>query len=164
MKTSQTVALAPSTSLVKIITSQQVGLRSSKSGQTFYRNLEEALDLRRESHILFSIVEKEWQNDKCIVNLCSNDLLSFNDGPEFRNEFLAELARHPNFRPGAGGNRLTDGNYPYLERTEQEIAAFHGYEAGLIINSGYDANIAIWTYLEMFFCMMNSSTAAHTMV
>jgi 8-amino-7-oxononanoate synthase len=40
---------------------------------------------------------------------------------------------------------LISGNLLYTETLEQEIAAFHGAEAGLIFNSGYDANLGLFS-------------------
>ncbi|XXG99239.1 Alcohol acetyltransferase [Hypoxylon texense] len=90
---------------------------------TFYRNLEEALN--HHTH--------------------SGDVLSLGTSGAQRAEFLAELARHPNFTPGSGGARLMDGNYSYLEQTERTIAQFHGAETALTLGSDYEANGAIWT-------------------
>jgi len=44
---------------------------------------------------------------------------------------------------GSGGSRLLAGNYPLIEETERVIADFHGAAAGLIYNSGYDANLGL---------------------
>ena len=44
---------------------------------------------------------------------------------------------------GSTGSRLLAGNYPLIEETEKEIAAFHEAEAALIFNSGYDANFGL---------------------
>ncbi len=44
---------------------------------------------------------------------------------------------------GSKGSRLLTGNYPLMEETERELAAFHQAEAGLLFNSGYDANIGV---------------------
>ncbi|HET9279047.1 MAG TPA: aminotransferase class I/II-fold pyridoxal phosphate-dependent enzyme, partial [Flavitalea sp.] len=49
-----------------------------------------------------------------------------------------ELCRH-----GSTGSRLLAGNYPLIEETERQIASFHEAEAGLIFNSGYDANVGL---------------------
>jgi 8-amino-7-oxononanoate synthase len=44
---------------------------------------------------------------------------------------------------GSGGSRLLAGNYALIEVVEKTIAEFHGAEAGLIFNSGYDANLGV---------------------
>lgn len=49
---------------------------------------------------------------------------------------------HP-LRHGSGGSRLLAGNYSLIEETERQLAAFHEAAAGLIFNSGYDANIGL---------------------
>jgi 8-amino-7-oxononanoate synthase len=46
-------------------------------------------------------------------------------------------------RHGSGGSRLLSGNYSLIEETERYIAAFHEAGAGLIFNSGYDANLGL---------------------
>lgn len=74
------------------------------------------------------------------VDFSSNDFLSLSSSPVFRTAFLQELAAHPNFKIGSGGSRLLDGNSVYAEELEREVAAFHGAEAALLFNSGFDAN------------------------
>jgi 8-amino-7-oxononanoate synthase len=49
----------------------------------------------------------------------------------------------PHARHGSTGSRLLAGNYPLIEATERSIAAFHAATAGLIFNSGYDANLGL---------------------
>lgn len=44
---------------------------------------------------------------------------------------------------GSGGSRLLAGNYPLIEETEKAVAAFHLADAGLLFNSGYDANLGV---------------------
>ncbi|ESZ94755.1 putative aminotransferase [Sclerotinia borealis F-4128] len=126
------------------IQDQRVNQRATKALPTFYRNLEEALDVRRASHNFYSIVQNSWQTSNA-VDLCSGDILGLGSSPERRSEFLAELARCPGFTTGSSGVRLMDGEYSYLEEVEREIAAFHGVETGLIVGSAYEANIAVWT-------------------
>ncbi|CAH0050430.1 unnamed protein product [Clonostachys solani] len=126
------------------IIGQQVVPEATKSLPTFYRNLEEALDIRRASQSLYYIMQNHWQTSSA-VNFCSNDILSLSASGALRKEFLAELAKHPDFMTGSGGSRLMDGNYPYIEQTEREIAAFHGAEECLLVGSGYEGNVAIFT-------------------
>lgn len=116
----------------------------TKPADPFYRNLEEALDQRRAAYNLRCVVQSEWQTMQDKTDFSSNDILFWNATGALRGRFLMELAQNPDFRPGAGGSRLLDGFYPYLEATEREIAAFHGAESGLIVNSGFEANLAVW--------------------
>ena len=115
-----------------------------KGAPTFYRNLEEALDVRRADHAMFTRTKSAWKIGKA-VDFCSNDLLSLGRTGEIRKAFLEELARNPDFELYAGGSRLMDGNYDYIEEVEQEIADFHGAESALIVNSGYEGNMAIYS-------------------
>ena len=57
-----------------------------------------------------------------------------------KSAYLSELSSSPDFRLGSGGSRLLDGNSTYAEDLEKEIAEFHGAEAALLFNSGFDAN------------------------
>ncbi|RYP67343.1 hypothetical protein DL771_007287 [Monosporascus sp. 5C6A] len=118
--------------------------QSAQAQSTFYRNLEEVLNVRRSSSLYYSIVENAWQAGDA-ADFCSGDILSLGRSDARRAEFLAELARHPNFSTGSSGVRLMDGNYTYLEQAERDIAAFHGAEAGLIVGSACEANVAVWT-------------------
>jgi 8-amino-7-oxononanoate synthase len=70
----------------------------------------------------------------------SNDFLSLSTSPVLRTAYLSELTSHPDFRLGSSGSRLLDGNSLYAENLEKEIAEFHGAEAALLFNSGFDAN------------------------
>lgn len=114
-----------------------------KDAPTFYRNLEEALDIRRADHAMFTRTKSAWKQGQA-MDFCSNDLLSLGRSGEIRKEFLKELERNPDFALYSGGSRLMDGNYDYIEEVEQEIANFHGAETALIVNSGYEANMAIY--------------------
>lgn len=77
------------------------------------------------------------------IDFCSNDYLGFARSPELKArtaELLAQVSKHPN---GATGSRLLSGNHWFTEETEAAIASFHQAEAGLIFNSGYDANLGL---------------------
>ncbi len=114
-----------------------------KCAPAFYRNLEEALDVRRRDHGLHTIKNNIWK-DGDAVDFSSNDTLSLGASGALRAEFMKELERYPGIPPGAGSSRVMDGNYEYLETVEEEIAAFHGADAGLITGSGFEANLAIF--------------------
>lgn len=114
-----------------------------KNGPAFYRNLEEALDVRRKDHAFYSVHRDTWK-DNASVDFCSNDPLSLGNSGLLRKEYMEELARNPDHPLGAVGSRMLDGNYGYLEEVEQEIADFHGSEHALILGSGLEANLAIY--------------------
>lgn len=44
---------------------------------------------------------------------------------------------------GSTGSRLLTGNSAYAEMLEEKIAAIHGYEAGVLFNCGYMANVGL---------------------
>jgi 8-amino-7-oxononanoate synthase len=53
------------------------------------------------------------------------------------------LRQGDSLRHGSTGSRLLAGNYALIEDTERSLAAFHKSPAGLIFNSGYDANLGL---------------------
>ena len=71
------------------------------------------------------------------IDFCSNDYLGI-----AKNHLLKFDEGRP-LRHGSGGSRLLAGNYTLIEETESSIASFHEAEAGLIFNSGYDANVGL---------------------
>src|SRR5687767_6184348 len=75
------------------------------------------------------------------TDFCSNDYLGI-----VRNQLIEKALGendHMLFKHGSTGSRLLAGNYALVEETEKMLAAFHEAEAGLIFNSGYDANLGL---------------------
>lgn len=70
------------------------------------------------------------------IDFCSNDYLGL-----VKNGLLQHSLA--GFAYGSTGSRLLAGNYSLIEETEKSIAAFHNAGAGLIFNSGYDANTGL---------------------
>ncbi|EUC45316.1 hypothetical protein COCMIDRAFT_95759 [Bipolaris oryzae ATCC 44560] len=70
------------------------------------------------------------------IDFSSNDFLSLSASPSLRTLFLSLLPPHL----GSGGSRLLDGNSVLACTLESRIAAFHSADAGLLFNSGFDAN------------------------
>lgn len=87
--------------------------------------------------------------DKNLVDFSSNDYLSLSRHPQVRDAYLSRLqhlgggAGAGAFALGSGGSRLLDGNTELAEALEHSLAAFHGAEAGLLFNSGYEANTGL---------------------
>lgn len=88
-------------------------------------------------------------NDQ-LIDFCSNDYLGFASSQELSNLIKKELST-PNSQlltlTGSTGSRLLAGNSVYVEELENKIASFHNAEAGLIYNSGYDANVGLFSAL-----------------
>jgi 8-amino-7-oxononanoate synthase len=78
------------------------------------------------------------------LDFSSNDFLSLSTNTRLKDAYLEEL-RSSELPLGSGGSRLLDGNSPYAERLERDIADFHGAEAGLLWNSGFDANAGFFS-------------------
>lgn len=77
------------------------------------------------------------------IDFSSNDYLGFAQSAELKIRTATTLNQIPHYKNGATGSRLLSGNHSFTEETEQTIADFHQAEAGLIFNSGYDANIGL---------------------
>jgi 8-amino-7-oxononanoate synthase len=76
------------------------------------------------------------------TDFCSNDYLGIAKNNMVASSFL-KGSEEAVLNHGSTGSRLLSGNYKLIEETEQQIAAFHEAEAGLIFNSGYDANLGL---------------------
>ncbi len=82
-----------------------------------------------------------------LVDFCSNDYLGFARSVNLKNNTDKEIERYQKALNGSTGSRLISGNLTYTEQLEQQIAAYHKSEAGLIYNSGYDANVGLFSSL-----------------
>ncbi|KAJ5675620.1 class II aminotransferase/8-amino-7-oxononanoate synthase [Penicillium macrosclerotiorum] len=124
----------------KWVQAQKPKASTMKDASPFYRNLEAALDERRAGHNLVTLHRFEHK-----VDFSSNDFLSLATSGLLRKAFLEEIERNPEFAVGSTGSRISDGNNAYVELVESQIANFHGAEGALLVNSGYDANCAVFS-------------------
>lgn len=92
--------------------------------------LAEKLSTRAQTNSLRTLSYKEK-----LIDFCSNDYLGFS-----RN-----LKIKPSNCQGSTGSRLISGNSSKFQLLEAKIAEFHKAEAGLVFNSGYDANIGLFS-------------------
>ncbi len=102
------------------------------------------LDNNNPNHILNSLQSRK---DKGLlrqlktnfpeIDFCSNDYLGFS-------RKSIEVIQEP-YESGSSGSRLISGNSFYIEETEKEVAKFHNAESALIFNSGYDANLGLFS-------------------
>ncbi len=88
-------------------------------------------------------LSRQLTNTTLPFDFCSNDYLGFAKSPALKQLIEAQVKNIANYKNGSGGSRLLSGNHPYTEETEQFIANFHQAAAGLIFNSGYDANVGL---------------------
>ncbi|MEV4334986.1 8-amino-7-oxononanoate synthase [Streptomyces sp. NPDC049597] len=82
--------------------------------------------------------------DSPLLDLASNDYLGLTRRPEV-SAGAADAARR--WGAGATGSRLVTGTTALHTELERELAAFCGFEAALVLSSGYAANLAAVTAL-----------------
>lgn len=87
------------------------------------------------------------KSENTLIDLCSNDYLGFARSSDFKNSINKELSGLSLVLNGSTGSRLLSGNLAYTEQLEKEIASYHNADAGLIFNSGYDANLGLFSSL-----------------
>ncbi|MBL7883631.1 MAG: pyridoxal phosphate-dependent aminotransferase family protein [Bacteroidia bacterium] len=102
--------------------------------------LKQSLDKREAQNALRKLIVN---NHK--VDFCSNDYLGFAQSVELKIAIENEYRSIIQYTNGSGGSRLLSGNSAYAEELEKSIALFHAAEAGLIYNSGYDANVGLFS-------------------
>ena len=79
------------------------------------------------------------------IDLTSNDYLGLTSHPAIRQALIHALER--GIPLGSGGSRLLRGNNRDHDALENELARFKQSEAALIFNSGYDANVGVFSTL-----------------
>ena len=80
-----------------------------------------------------------------LVDFSSNDYLGFASDVGLRDRVNSFLGNKPFFKNGATGSRLLSGNHSLYHQLEQFLAKYHGYEDAVVFNSGYDANIGLFS-------------------
>ncbi|MFJ9041722.1 8-amino-7-oxononanoate synthase [Streptomyces sp. NPDC102406] len=96
--------------------------------------------------------------DSPLLDLAGNDYLGLTRHPEVV-EGAAEAARR--WGGGATGSRLVTGTTELHTCLERELAEFCGFEAALVLSSGYAANLAAVTALAPHGTLIVSDAANH---
>lgn len=99
--------------------------------------LDKKLQDRADANALRSLKVNKNKSDNYRIDFCSNDYLGI-----VKNQLIEKLISS-NLSHGSTGSRLLSGNYLLIEETEKQIAEFHDADAGIIFNSGYDANTGL---------------------
>ena len=107
--------------------------------KTANHKLQEALDKRTKEFLIRSL-----QVNEGLIDFCSNDYLSFARSESLKKSAVRILNSIPHLS-GSTGSRSISGNTAFAEDLEKKIADFHTAEAGLIFNSGYDANLGLFS-------------------
>ncbi|KAL2206904.1 PLP-dependent transferase [Sarocladium strictum] len=81
-----------------------------------------------------------------VIDFGSNDTLSISSGV-LRLALLDEIRQNPDFTVGATGSCILDGTTQYLVDLEASLAKYHHAVDAMYFNSGFEANVAIWTTL-----------------
>ena len=103
------------------------------------KTLWEALQKREEQGLLrkLTLVNKR-------IDFTSNDYLGFARSEELFKMIEAKVAQSEK-RIGSGGSRLLSGNCKEAEELETFLANFHNAKTALLFNSGYDANVGLFS-------------------
>lgn len=101
--------------------------------------LQKSLDKRKQESMYRFL-----QHPEGLIDFCSNDYLSFARSETIK-EKVKKYSDELNYFSGSTGSRSISGNTAFAEQLEKQIATFHRAEAGLIFNSGYDANVGLFS-------------------
>ncbi|MCW5251103.1 8-amino-7-oxononanoate synthase [Streptomyces sp. SHP 1-2] len=96
--------------------------------------------------------------DSPLLDLASNDYLGLARHPEVTGAAARAAAV---WGAGATGSRLVTGTTELHTELERELAAFCGFEAALVLSSGYAANLAAVTALAPHGSLLVSDTGNH---
>ena len=106
--------------------------------------LKDKLDKRKEVNALRSL-----EDQGGLVDFVSNDYLGFAREKSLYEESGKFLDNQIIQNSGSTGSRLLSGNHPIFDQTEKRIAEYHGSDASLIFNSGYDANLGFFSSVPL---------------
>jgi 8-amino-7-oxononanoate synthase len=82
---------------------------------------------------------KVW--DKNLIDFASNDYLGLANNKEQFDKALTLLDEYDNHAPKA--SMLVNGYHPIHQRFEQRLASLNGFEEGIVVGSGFLANMAL---------------------
>ncbi|GIZ15938.1 aminotransferase class I/II-fold pyridoxal phosphate-dependent enzyme [Capnocytophaga catalasegens] len=103
------------------------------------KSIYDKLNQRKEENAL-----RELSSEAFPIDFWSNDYLGFARSEVIQIEAEAILKKLP-LQNGATGSRLISGNHPLYTQAESFLSSFHKSEGVLIFNSGYDANLGVFS-------------------
>ncbi|MEI6866396.1 pyridoxal phosphate-dependent aminotransferase family protein [Flavicella sp.] len=105
----------------------------------FPKNLNRKLTQRKENNSLRYISSK-----KNKIDFSSNDYLGFSREKSISSSAEKLIKKFSNIN-GSTGSRLVSGTHELHEIVENQLSKFHNSDAALLYNSGYDANIGLFS-------------------
>lgn len=78
------------------------------------------------------------------IDFYSNDYLGFSQNKNIQDKIALSSLNHK-ISNGSTGSRLISGTHPLHLEVEKQLAHFHNAESALLYNSGYDANIGLFS-------------------
>lgn len=122
--------------------------------------LAQALTTRESQGLLRSL----WTLPPHATDFVSNDYLGLARCPHLAAHAQSLLAQRGLAPNGSTGSRLLAGNSHWAEELEQQLAEYMGQQAALLFNSGYDANLAIFSALPTRHCTVFYDEHIHASV
>lgn len=114
------------------------------ANKTIDERLNASLEKRKAEQTFRSLTLKSG-----LIDFSSNDYLGFARSAELK-KLVSELetlnVKHST-QVGSTGSRLLSGNTAFAEELENFIATYHHSEAALLFNSGYNANLGLFSAL-----------------
>lgn len=107
--------------------------------QKFPISLNRKINQRKESNSLRSLTSKKYK-----IDFSSNDYLGFAQNQNILLTANQTLKKYSHIN-GSTGSRLVSGTHELHETVEKKISEFHKSETGLLFNSGYDANVGLFS-------------------
>lgn len=104
--------------------------------------LEKALRAQKEKNLF-----RELKTPEGLIDFCSNDYLGLARSEDLYQRISERCQSLKQAKNGSTGSRLLSGNSELVEDVEQKLASLFKSEAALILNSGYTANLAIFSSL-----------------
>ncbi|CAM1360767.1 aminotransferase class I/II-fold pyridoxal phosphate-dependent enzyme [Tenacibaculum xiamenense] len=106
----------------------------------FPEKLKRKIELRKNQNSLRFLGE-----GNNLIDFSSNDYLGLSKSKELHFEITECLKRLEVNQNGATGSRLLSGNHKLYNLVEDELCSIHNSESALIFNSGYNANLGIFS-------------------
>ncbi|RDY25807.1 8-amino-7-oxononanoate synthase [Romboutsia weinsteinii] len=111
------------------------------------RDIKEKLQIIKDNNLFRNIKYLSKPQDKYtnidgkdVLLMSSNNYLGLCNHEQVKKSAIDAINK---YGLGTGGSRLTSGSYDLHKKLEEKLAIFKGYDAALIFNTGYMANLGV---------------------